>query len=172
MARCRVCNSHSDVGKKHRSSRAAHRRRCSAALNAGRIFADSLQTFTRILHHTTVRILRIDGFLLMGRINSNRRTAEALRKTLQQLESDPTVDLTAPAFVHLKCAMLQRIMDSEVDTAETRARIHLVDSPQAEPPELAEKIKVANLAGGRSEPGPQPVACSPFPPATSSRPKG
>jgi hypothetical protein len=164
----RVVQLHSNLGEEA-WPREPHPRRCRGA-EIAYDFADWLQTFTTILHHTTVRILRIDGFLLMGRINSNRRTAEALRKTLQQLESDPTVDLTAPAFVQLKCAMLQRIMDSEVDTAETRARIHLVDSPQAERSELAEATKVANLAGGRSEPA--PAACSPFPPASSSRPKG
>ena len=69
----------------------------------------------------------------MGRITSNRKTAEALRKTLQQLESDPSVDPSDPAFVNLKCGVLQRVMDLELDTAETQASIHLVESPQPQP---------------------------------------
>ena len=69
----------------------------------------------------------------MGRITSNRKTAEALRKTLQQLESDPTVDSQDPVFVNLKCLLLQCIIDKEVDTAETQGSIHLVESAAIEP---------------------------------------
>jgi hypothetical protein len=97
-----------------------------------------------LLHHIVARLV-LSGFLLMGDVNSNRKTAEAFRKTLQQLESDPTVDSTDPAFVHLKCALLQRMNDYPNDPAETRARIHLVDSPEAESPE-AESPELAEMS--------------------------
>ena len=71
----------------------------------------------------------------MGSVISNRKTAEALRKTLQHLESDPAVDSQEPAFVNLKCYVLQRMLELEYDTAETQASIHLVDSSEAEPNE-------------------------------------
>jgi hypothetical protein len=79
----------------------------------------------------------------MGRVTPNRKTAEALRKILQELESDPTVDSTGPAFVQLKCALLQRLMDCELDSAETPPRIHPVDSPEDQSPEPAEMPKPA-----------------------------
>ena len=77
----------------------------------------------------------------MGRLISNHKTAEALRKTLKQLEADTSVDPHDPAFLSLKCALLQRIMEFERDTAETRASIHLVESQD---PELAEAAPKAD----------------------------
>ena len=67
----------------------------------------------------------------MGRVTSNRKLAEALLKTLKQLEADPTVDSEDPAFIHLKANVLQRLLSLEVDTAEIQASIHLVESPEA-----------------------------------------
>jgi len=71
----------------------------------------------------------------MGSVISNRKTAEALRKTLQHLESDPSVDSTDPAFVNLKCYLLQRVLELEHDTAETQASIHLVELSTTNPGE-------------------------------------
>jgi hypothetical protein len=90
-------------------------------------------------------IQRLLSFLLMGRVNSNRKTAEALRKTIRQLESDPTVDSTDPAFVQLKCTLLQRLIDYETDTAEALAHIHLVEPIETDSPEPVEIPKPANF---------------------------
>ena len=73
----------------------------------------------------------------MGSIISNRKTAEALRKTLQHLESDPSVDSQDPAFVNLKCYLLQRMLELDYETAETQASIHLVGSTETETSEPA-----------------------------------
>lgn len=62
----------------------------------------------------------------MGRESFNKRTANVLRKTIQQLEADPTVDTLDPAFVNLKCALLSRILQAETRMAEAESRIHLV----------------------------------------------
>jgi len=67
----------------------------------------------------------------MGR-PTYRKTADVLRKTIQQLEADPTVDTQATAFVDLKCALLHRIIELETGKAQTEARIHLVDSAVAD----------------------------------------
>ena len=75
----------------------------------------------------------------MGSVISNRKTAEALRKTLQHLESDPTVDSSDPAFVNLKCYLLQRVLELEHDTAETQASIHLVESSETKPDPVPSK---------------------------------
>ena len=69
----------------------------------------------------------------MGRITSNRKIAEALVKTLQRLEADPSVDPNDPAFIHLKCTFLQRLMSLELDDAEARNSIHLVEAAEPEP---------------------------------------
>jgi hypothetical protein len=69
----------------------------------------------------------------MGRVQSNRKIAEALLKTLKHLESDPTVDAHDPAFIQLKCTLIQRLMSLEVNTAEIRSPLHLVESSAAEP---------------------------------------
>jgi hypothetical protein len=69
----------------------------------------------------------------MRRVSFNRRTAEALRKTLRQLESDPSIDPQEPAFIQLKCGLLQCLMNLEVDTAEIRSTLHLVEPPQHQP---------------------------------------
>lgn len=73
----------------------------------------------------------------MSRITTNRRLAEALLKTIRRLEADPSLDPQEPAFVHLKCTLLQRLVSLEVDTAETESSIHLVeyasDSREADP---------------------------------------
>jgi len=73
----------------------------------------------------------------MGSVISNRKTAEALRKTLQHLESDPSVDSQDPAFVNLKCYLLQRMLELDYETAETQASIHLVGSTETETSEPA-----------------------------------
>jgi hypothetical protein len=65
----------------------------------------------------------------MGRVKSNRKIAEALLKTLKHLESDPTVDTRDPAFMQLKCTLLQRLMSLELDTAQFQSSLHLVESP-------------------------------------------
>jgi len=84
-------------------------------------------------------------FLLMGGVISNRKTAEALRKTLQHLESDPSVDSTDPAFVNLKCYLLQRVLELDLDTAETQASIHIVESPETEHSKVALPKKEGTL---------------------------
>ena len=68
----------------------------------------------------------------MGRVYPNRKTADALRRTLQQLEADPAVDRQDPAFISLKCALLTRILELEDKKAHVEAVIHLVESPGAE----------------------------------------
>ena len=68
----------------------------------------------------------------MGRPSSNRRIAEALLKTLRHLEADTTVDPQDPAFIQLKCTLLQRLLNLEIDTAEVRSSIHLVEQPEVE----------------------------------------
>jgi hypothetical protein len=70
--------------------------------------------------------------VVMGRVSPNRKTAEALRRTLQQLEADPAVDRQDPAFISLKCALLARILELENNKAHAEAVIHLVESPEAE----------------------------------------
>ena len=68
----------------------------------------------------------------MGSPSSNRRIAEALLKTLRHLEADTSVDPQDPAFIQLKCTLLQRLLDLEIDTAEVRSSIHLVEQPEIE----------------------------------------
>ena len=63
----------------------------------------------------------------MGR-HTLRKTADVLRKTIEQLEADPTVDTNSAAFVDLKCALLNRILELETGKARAEAVIHLVDS--------------------------------------------
>ena len=75
----------------------------------------------------------------MGRITSNHKTAEVLRKTLQHLESDPTIDSQDPAFVALKCYLLQRLLELEQNTAQTKASIHLVESVDTSEDAIAAK---------------------------------
>ena len=76
----------------------------------------------------------------MGRSSSNRRTANVLRKTIKDLESDPTIDPRDPAFVNLKCTLLQRILQLENDKAHAEAVIHLIDpaEEQAQKPAAQE----------------------------------
>ena len=79
----------------------------------------------------------------MSRAKTNRALAEGILKTIQRLESDPQVDPQEPAFIHLKCNLVQRLLTLELDTAELRGRIHLVDRPDAQPAEQAEDEKSA-----------------------------
>ncbi|WP_109486235.1 hypothetical protein [Occallatibacter savannae] len=65
-------------------------------------------------------------------------TAEALRKTLQSLEDDPTVNTSDPAYVTLKADILKRILELEVAKAETKSRIHVVQVIEPRTTELAE----------------------------------
>lgn len=64
----------------------------------------------------------------MGRPTPYRKTAEVLRKTIQQLEDDPTIDTQGSAFVDLKCSLLNRIIELETDKARSESVIHLVDA--------------------------------------------
>lgn len=64
----------------------------------------------------------------MGRQTPYRKTADVLRKTIQQLENDPTIDTQGAAFVDLKCNLLNRILELETDKARAESIIHLVDS--------------------------------------------
>jgi len=72
----------------------------------------------------------------MGRVSSNRKTAAALRRTLEQLEEDPSVDPQQPSFILLKCGLLQRLMSLhchtalEVHTADEQSTLHQVESPE------------------------------------------
>jgi hypothetical protein len=63
----------------------------------------------------------------MGRQTPFRRTADVLRKTIQQLEADPTIDTQGSAFVDLKCNLLNRIIELEAGKARAESVIHLVD---------------------------------------------
>jgi hypothetical protein len=60
--------------------------------------------------------------------------AEALRRTLQQLEEDPTLNPGDPAFVNLKCAVLLRIAELE-DMADMPTYIQAIDPPEPDPVE-------------------------------------
>lgn len=62
----------------------------------------------------------------MARKPFSGRTADVLRKTIQQLEADPTIDPQDPAFVNLKCALLNRILQAETGQARAESGIHLV----------------------------------------------
>lgn len=75
----------------------------------------------------------------MRRTIANRRTVHVLRRTLAQLEADPTVDTQDTSFVSLKCALLNRILELETDTAHAEAVIHLVESTNEEPLEIQAK---------------------------------
>ena len=66
----------------------------------------------------------------MGRISTNRQVAEALLKTLRQLEADPTVDSNDPIFIQMKCILVQRLLSLELDTAELQSSIHLVEAAE------------------------------------------
>jgi hypothetical protein len=66
----------------------------------------------------------------MGRQTSYKRTADVLRKTIKQLEDDPTIDTQGPAFVDLKCNLLHRILELEESKARVESVIHLVDSQE------------------------------------------
>lgn len=71
----------------------------------------------------------------MGRQTPYRRTADVLRKTIQQLEDDPTIDTRGTAFVDLKCNLLNRIIELEARKTKAESVIHLVDSPESSPSE-------------------------------------
>ena len=66
----------------------------------------------------------------MYRPSSNRKTADVLRKTIKDLESDPAIDPEDPAFVNLKCTLLERILKLESDKAHAESVIHLVDAAE------------------------------------------
>lgn len=63
----------------------------------------------------------------MGRQTPYRKTADVLRKTIQQLEEDPTIDTHGAAFVDLKCNLLNRILELETGKARAESVIHLVN---------------------------------------------
>ncbi len=67
----------------------------------------------------------------MGR-QTYRKTADVLRKTIQQLEADPTIDTHTNAFVDLKCTLLNRILEIEANKARAESVIHLVDPTTSE----------------------------------------
>jgi hypothetical protein len=62
----------------------------------------------------------------MGREFPSRKTADVLRKTIQQLEADPAIDAQDPAFISLKCTLLTRILELENGKAHAEAVIHRV----------------------------------------------
>lgn len=64
----------------------------------------------------------------MGRQTPYRKTADVLRKTIQQLEEDPTIDTQGAAFIDLKCSLLNRILELETGKARSESVIHLVNS--------------------------------------------
>ena len=84
-----------------------------------------------------------------------RRTADVLRKTIQQLEADPTIDTADPSFVSFKCALLSRILQVETGSARSELRIHLVQatSPRRIAPNRRRKTLTA--------PSPELIASSP-----------
>jgi hypothetical protein len=65
----------------------------------------------------------------MSRLTTNRHLATALLKTLSALEEDTSLDAQDPAFIHIKCTLLQRLLSLHVDTAEIKSSLHLVESP-------------------------------------------
>lgn len=77
----------------------------------------------------------------MGRTTTNRKLAAALLKTL---ESDPAVDPQDPAFTHLKCTLLQRLLSLELETAETQASIHIVEPADSEPADSADTARTTH----------------------------
>lgn len=87
---------------------------------------NSPECFQEIVLLYVSRFLRLSA--LMGRVGSNRRLATALLKTLKRLESDTSVDQNEPAFIHLKCEILQRLLNLELDAAEHQSRIHAVET--------------------------------------------
>ena len=64
----------------------------------------------------------------MASVTNNRRLAQALIKTISRLEADPSIDHSDPAFIHLKCSLMQRLLNLELDSAEIRNSIHLVEA--------------------------------------------
>ncbi|WP_162601621.1 hypothetical protein [Occallatibacter savannae] len=81
----------------------------------------------------------------MGRQTPYRKTADVLRRTIQQLEDDPTIDTHGAAFVDLKCNLLNRIIELETDKARAESVIHLVNSDNPEESK-AEKEQDSNSA--------------------------
>jgi hypothetical protein len=77
----------------------------------------------------------------MGRVSPSRKTADVLRKTIQQLEADPAINTQDAAFISLKCALLARILELENNKAHSEAVIHLVESPEAEGDQVHERAK-------------------------------
>lgn len=81
----------------------------------------------------------------MGRQTPYRKTADVLRRTIQQLEDDPTIDTHGAAFVDLKCNLLNRIIELETGKARAESVIHLVNSENADQA-TAEKERGSNSA--------------------------
>lgn len=52
-----------------------------------------------------------------------------------------------PAFVQLKCALLENIMDSEIDTAESRVSVPLAEALEPGPTEPIEAIAMTGSKG-------------------------
>jgi hypothetical protein len=59
----------------------------------------------------------------MRRTSSTPKTAGVLRKTLSQLEADPTVDAQDPDLSISKCNLLQRILDLESEKVSLTASL-------------------------------------------------
>jgi len=74
----------------------------------------------------------------MGR-QTYKKTADILRKTIQQLEDDPTIDTQGSAFVDLKCNLLNRIIELEAGKARAESVIHLVNSPDLDGKDASEE---------------------------------
>ena len=81
----------------------------------------------KCIHSLNVYSASFAGFLLMGHGVSNRYLAAGLLKTLRRLESDLSIDHDDPAFIHLKCSLLERILHVEAAIAESHVAIHPVE---------------------------------------------
>jgi hypothetical protein len=64
----------------------------------------------------------------MGRTIANRHLDEALRRTLQRLEGDFSLDLQDPAFIELKRWLLQRVMTLEDNGTEAQSKMKWVQT--------------------------------------------
>lgn len=82
----------------------------------------------------------------MGRQTPFKKTADVLRKTIQQLEDDPTIDTQGSAFVDLKCNLLGRIIELETGKARVESVIHLVDSQDQSASTETEEARESNSA--------------------------
>ena len=69
----------------------------------------------------------------MGSITSSRVIAEAILRTLQRLEADPSVDACDPAFIQLKCTLIHRMLRLQGNAAEFESSIRLPETHTLKP---------------------------------------